>query len=226
METQKERLREFIKHKKLSDQAFIRSIGATKTYLSSMVNKVGDKYLETILSVYPELNRDWLLYGEGEMIEKNTVRYPVRPEVVLTDPTDFTLVPLVNIDSVGGMKSNNDLVSSEQFIERMIPFTEAREGDIAIHQSGDSMSPGIPAGSILLIRNVENWREYFGYGNVFVLWLKDDRRLTKRVDKYSADPTKYVVCHSFNPEYADEELPKSFIREVWKVIKVLNDKGW
>lgn len=30
----------------------------------------------------------------------------------------------------------------------------------------------------------------------------------------------------FDPDYADEELPKKFIREVWKVIKVLTDRGW
>lgn len=139
---------------------------------------------------------------------------------------DFSLVPLINIDSVGGMDSPNILASGDQFVERLIPFTGALEGDRAIYQSGDSMTPTIPAGSILQIRKVEDWHEYFGYGGIFVLWLKDNRRITKQVMKYSPDPQNYVTCHSFNPDSADEELPKKFIREVWKVIKVLADKGW
>lgn len=139
---------------------------------------------------------------------------------------DYSLVPLINIDSVGGMDSPNILASGDQFVERLIPFTGALEGDRAIYQSGDSMTPTIPAGSVLQIRRVDDWREYFGYGGIFVLWLKDNRRITKQVKKYSPDPQNFVTCHSFNPDSADEELPKKFIREVWKVIKVLTDKGW
>lgn len=137
-----------------------------------------------------------------------------------------TLIPLVHIDSVGGIRSKNQLTSSEQYIERMIPFPDGRPGDVAIIQSGNSMAPTIPAGAILQIRKVEGWREYFGYGNDFVLWLSDDRRITKQVLKYSPDPKNYVTCHSYNPESADEELPKDMIQEVWKVVNVLIHKGW
>lgn len=150
-------------------------------------------------------------------------------EVLNTNPKpgeDIIWVPLINIDSVGGLSRNNDLTWRDQHIVRHIPFVDARPNDVAIYQSGDSMSPGMPAGSILHIRQVIDWQEYFGYGNTFVLWLKDDRRITKQVNKYKPDPKNYVTCHSFNPNYEDEELPKKFIRQVWKVITVLSDKGW
>lgn len=136
------------------------------------------------------------------------------------------MIPLVHIDSVGGVYSPNSLSSSEQYVERMIPFPDARPGDVAILQSGNSMSPTIPAGAILQIRRVDGWREYFGYGSDFVLWLTDDRRITKQVLKYEPDPQHYITCHSYNPESADEELPKSMIKEVWKVVNVLINKGW
>ena len=111
-------------------------------------------------------------------------------------------------------------------MERMIPFPDARPDDVAILQSGDSMSPTIPPGAILQIRRVVDWQEDFGYGNVFVLWLNDDRRITKQVLKYVPDPKTYVTCHSYNPDAADEELPKSMIKQVWKVVNVLINKGW
>ena len=37
---------------------------------------------------------------------------------------------------------------------------------------------------------------------------------------------KYVMCISYNPAVADEELQKSMIAAVWKVIKILTDRGW
>ena len=139
---------------------------------------------------------------------------------------DYIGIPLIHIDSVGGVWSENALTSSEQFVERLIPFVGARKTDVAIINTGISMEPVIGEGSILHIRRVDEWREYFGYGEVFVLWLTDDRRITKRVDKYPADPDHFVICHSFNPEVEDERLPKDMIREVWKVINILTSKGW
>ena len=124
------------------------------------------------------------------------------------------------------MHSGNEIMASEQYIEAMIPFPDARVDDFAIQQSGDSMVPVIPPGAIMQIRRVDDWQEFFGYGNVYVLWLKDDRRITKLVKRYDADPRNYVMCCSYNPAADDEELPKSFIREVWKVVNVLINKGW
>ncbi len=138
----------------------------------------------------------------------------------------FKMVPLINIDSVGGIHSENTISASEQYTLRMLPFTEARTGDVAILQSGTSMLPTIPPGSVLLIREVVDWKEYFGYGGLFVLLLKDGRRITKEIRRYDEDARNYVWCVSYNPEVADEELPKSMIREVWKVIKFQADFGW
>ncbi len=155
---------------------------------------------------------------------KDSVVEKSNPHLIQT--VDYRLIPLINIDSVGGVHSSNLLTPEEQFIERLIPFTGAKEGDKAIYQSGESMIPSIPPGSIMQIRRVDDWQEYFGYGNTFVLWLRDDRRITKQVMRYRENPDEYVICHSHNAEYGDERLPKRLIREVWKVIKVLTDKGW
>lgn len=170
-----------------------------------------------------ETNQHIVIDGQhvqnGDAINEDKVVGQVRDK-------DYRFVPLINVDSVGGMHSQNLLDSSEQYVIKMMPFTEAREGDVAILQSGSSMYPTIPSGSALLIREVTDWREYFGYGGVFVLWLKDGRRITKEIRRFDADPQNYVWCVSYNPDVADEELPKSMIRGVWKVIKYIADFGW
>lgn len=144
------------------------------------------------------------------------------------DPTgkDYRLVPLINIDSVGGLHSWPEVTDETQYREKYIPFSGARDDDYCIRESGSSMVPSIPPGSILLIRNVPNWAEYFGYGAVYVLELTDGRRITKEIRKSEVDAHLNVLCHSFNDTVADEELPKSLIRSVWKVIKVLTTYGF
>jgi phage repressor protein C with HTH and peptisase S24 domain len=142
------------------------------------------------------------------------------------DEANYKLVPVIHVDSVGGVHSRNDIVNESQFVEGYVPFVNAQDDDRAIYQSGNSMIPTIPPGSLLQIREVPNWKEFFGYGNIFVIELTDGRRITKEINKYEENPKEYVWCHSHNPSVADEELPKNMIVSVWKVIKVLTDKGW
>lgn len=225
--TIKERLAEYLRHKMLSVREFERQCGLSNGLASRISTSTNPNTLRKISSSC-DLNVEWLLTGEGEMQNPSNSGLSVSNKEFRPDFKEHknVMVPLVHIDSVGGIHSPNLLTSGEQYVERMIPFPDARTGDVAIFQSGNSMAPTIPAGAILQIRKVEQWQEYFGYGSDFVLWLDDDRRITKQVLKCVADPKRFVVCHSYNPEVADEELPKAMIREVWKVVNVLINKGW
>lgn len=225
--TVKERLLEFIEASNISINRFERSAGLAVGYIRQLRREPSPTKLRDILAAFPHLNENWLLTGEGEMIvypEETTVVSESEPPVY--EPMGKSWIPLIHLDSVGGVWSQNALAYDEQYVERLIPFEGARQGDVAILHSGDSMSPAIPPGAILQIRKVEGWKEYFGYGNVYVLWLKDDRRITKLVQRYDPDPHNYILLRSYNHDHNDEEIPRSFIREVWKVIKVLVDKGW
>lgn len=227
----KNRLIKYLNFKGISKSEFGRSIGVSNAYITSMRKSIQPDKLKAISESYGDLNTNWLLTGEGEMINDKTIT----TSSVLQNNSEFktyfketrqVMVPLINIDSVGGIHSQNLITSGEQFVEDQIPFPNPRPDDVAIYQSGDSMSPVIPPGAIMQLRRVDDWREYFGYGNVYVLWLKDDRRITKLVKRYTADPQNYIMCCSYNPDADDEELPKSMIREVWKVVNVLTRKGW
>lgn len=229
--TVKERIIKFIKETNKTVHSFEKSAGLSVGYLRQLRKEPSREKIKSIISAFPEINEAWLLTGEGEMLrdhfdaEENHANDEQLYRLYLAGK-NVTAIPLVHIDSVGGVHSNNQITASEQYIERMIPIPDARPGDVAILQSGDSMSPTIPPGAILQIRRVEFWQEYFGYGSDFVLWLKDERRVTKQVLRYNPDPTNYVTCHSYNPSLEDEELPKSMIKEVWKVVNVLINKGW
>lgn len=217
---------ELVKRKLVSTKKDVAlKMGASAPNVSSAFNGdsrvLTDRFLTRFNNAFDNIfSLQWLLTGEGEMLKNSDQSV----KEILN--TDYRLVPLVNIDSVGGIHSENLITPDEQYLIKMMPFTEAREGDVAILQSGNSMYPTIPPGSALLIREVVGWREYFGYGNIYVLWLSDGRRITKEIRRYDPDPKNYVWCVSYNPDVADEELPRSMIVGVWKVVKYLADFGW
>lgn len=211
----------------LSQVAIAEELGVTKAYVNALLSgrqRFGKKQAQ-IWSEKFGLSKSWLLTGEGEMLKPNGIDSEILDDRK-KDFSDYGLVPLVNIDSVGGIHSDNAIATDEQYVMKLIPFSEARPDDRAIFQSGNSMYPIIPSGSVLLIREVIDWKEYFGYGSIYVLWLRDGRRITKEVRRYDPDPKNYVMCVSFNPDVADEELPRSMIRGVWKVVKYVADFGW
>lgn len=69
----KERIKEFAKKEKGSVKAFEESINASNGYLNSIQKSIGLDKLEAILEKYPNLNLEWLLTGNGEMIKTTKI---------------------------------------------------------------------------------------------------------------------------------------------------------
>lgn len=181
-------------------------------------------------------NESWLLTGEGDMlISEDPERINKEITISLSDIkegekenilNDYKLVPMINLDAVGGLHAGNSVMDAPEYIMRTVAFNDANKEDRCIQVTGHSMEPAVIPGSIVLIRKVEQWKEYFGFGNIFVILLSDGRRIIKQVTRSDIDPKKYVKCVSFNPEYPEEDLPKDMILGVWKVIKILTNRGW
>lgn len=209
-------LQDLLDYLQITAASFAKSLGYDSPnkiyYILRFRNGMSIEIARDITRLYPSINYDWLLTGEGDMLKGIS-----QVQVSTTDM--YKLVPLVNLDAVGGMHKTHDATA-------LIPFIEAHNGDVCIRIATDSMSPTCPPGCIVQIREVPDWKEYFGYGGIFVIQLKDGRRIIKEVTQYEPDPKNYVLCVSHNKAFPAEELPKSFIVGVWKVVKVLIDSGW
>jgi hypothetical protein len=203
------------------------STQATSNYVRDGYN-IGKDVINKIITAFPNVNSNWLLTGKEPMLNELTIAEDKKEYQSANEAsTSYRLVPLINTDAVGGMHKMNDISSDEpEYVKALIPFTEALDGDKCIQITGDSMIPTCPPGSIVQIRKVPDWKEYFGYGSIFVIQLKDGRRILKEVTKYDSDPKNYVLCVSHNSNVPAEELPKDFIVSVWKVIKILTNRGW
>ena len=137
-----------------------------------------------------------------------------------TDP-DIINIPILSLDARGGFLPN-DKADIEQYTIGTMPFNRqiAHTGDVVIPVYGDSMTPKYPAGSFILIRPIEAWREYIELGRSYVLELADWRRIIKIVRKGS-DATHYTL-DSYNVDYESNEVAISFINNMWLVVASVN----
>lgn len=66
--TQKDRLIAFWKRSGLSMRHFESLSNVSNGYFKQLKNKPSSRVLEDILTAFPELRREWVLYGNGEML--------------------------------------------------------------------------------------------------------------------------------------------------------------
>lgn len=160
----------------------------------------------------------WLL-TQGEQGNSPNGSPPITTEAAL--PAEIINVPILSPDAAGGFRPN-DQADIEQYTIGTMPFSRqiAHTGDIVIPVYGDSMAPRYPAGSYVLIRPIEAWREYIELGRAYVLELIDWRRLIKIVRKGS--DTLHYLLESYNVGYDSDEVAKSFINSVWLVVASVN----
>lgn len=70
-----QRLKEILTYSGLSIRAFSIKCGISQPTLDKQLKGLRSVSLDTVLSIcatYPEVSRDWILFGEGEMIKVDT----------------------------------------------------------------------------------------------------------------------------------------------------------
>lgn len=74
----KERLLLFLDYLHMSNRAFEQKVGLTNGYVSNFSAKAHTDKLEMIFRTFPELSRDWLMNGTGDMIKSEQTVYNER----------------------------------------------------------------------------------------------------------------------------------------------------
>lgn len=67
--TVKQRLMDFIQYKGLSQGKFERMCNMSNGYLNNLKKTIGSEKLQNVCRAFPDLNIEWLLYNEGEMLK-------------------------------------------------------------------------------------------------------------------------------------------------------------
>ena len=186
----KSRIKAFIKYKNIPTKQFEEKCGLSNGYISSMRSGFGTNKLEQVLNEFPELNRNWLLFGEGQMIkDKDAIT-----EKVATN-NHFTVVPLLPVSARGG--SLDEFVTSVRTEDCEKIISPISGVDFAMPVVGDSMAPEYPNGSTVLIKRI-NERALVIWGQVYVLDTCNGSVIKKIMPGPDNDS---VTCVSLNSEY-------------------------
>jgi transcriptional regulator with XRE-family HTH domain len=212
----KERLIEFIKYKGLSLSKFEKYVGLSNGYVYNISKGIGSDKLQRILAKFPELNQDWIISGEGEMLKS-------APEIASAHGESMKEYEtwLLPMDSHGGSLSGIPADGTLlQNCERVI--SPIKGVDFAISVYGDSMAPEYPSGSRVLIKRI-NPESFIEWGRTYVLDTCNGV-LVKEV--LHCQREGYITCHSINPDpkYADFDIPMADVYGMYRVLMVMAAK--
>lgn len=209
-----ERLIEFHDHLKSTGYGgrnkFEKAIGKSEGYLSGAMKKnssIGSDVLLEIRTMFPELNIDWLISGEGQMI--STKQQMGEPLAVETRPR----IPLnAAAGSISVALSGVTLDDCED-----MPVVAAFSNyNYTLIVKGDSMEPEMHSGDEIACLQVNNSR--------FVQWGRYHALDTAQgiVVKRIYDDEEYILCKSEASDlYKDFRIPKEDIYNIALVVGLL-----
>lgn len=164
------------------------------------------------------VNLSWLLNGDGETYseegEKLLSKTRISSSVKRSSLDMGVMVPFYDVEfALGYDEMYND---TPNVPSKFISIPGYEKADFWCRASGDSMKPVINNGDIIALKAVEDWQIFLPMNEVYAIMTTNDLRTVKIVRKGSDEA--HFTLHTYNEEFEDQEIPKSAITKVFKVL--------
>ena len=201
-----ERIRHFIEYRGITVKSFESAAGLSNGYVNGIRKGIGSEKLADILRAFPELNRNWLLFGEGEMLRTDapavvSVSEDAPPPQLIPAPPGKGL-PLIPLPAMAGFLKGAADIDPNEIEWYFVPAF--RDCQFLIRVKGESMSPRYLSGDIVACREVQDTGTFFQWGKTYVLDT-DQGVVIKRVRP--SEKGNHILCVSDNPEYDPFDVP-------------------
>lgn len=196
----------------LTKSAMAESFGISPSKFTEILKgrmNAGTEIMSGLSSNY-NVSAHWILTGEGEMISEipNT---PTHSFALKTDrPLDQQDVPLYEYNATAGLVAifNDHALEPTDFLK--IPNLPPVDG--AIYVRGESMSPLLKSGDIVMYKKKELSLDSILWGEIYLLsFISDGDTYTAVKYIQKADEEGKVRLASFNPTFAPKDIPMSSI---------------
>lgn len=212
--TIKDRLIQFLRAEGISNSEFSRRMSLSPAYIGSMRKSMPEEKVERLCEIFPRLNRDWLLYGQGEMYAD------VKADGSAPKKRDVYRVPLLpvtaNAGRLGGFSEGILMKDCQQ-----IPSPEL-DATLAIKVDGDSMEPDIPEGYTLFLSPMDN-PSFIPWGHPYVITTHNGVLLKELYPSSRGD--RFLEARSVNPKYLPFDIPKEEIINIYRVLCQLRTRA-
>lgn len=202
----KERIKQFADSKGIPIYKFESTAGLSNGYVNGIRKGIGSEKLSDILRAFPELNRNWLLFGEGEMLrtgapaEASASEDAPPPQLIPAPPGKG--LPLIPLPAMAGFLKGAADIDPNEIEWYFVPAF--RDCQFLIRVKGESMSPRYLSGDIVACREVQDTGTFFQWGKTYVLDT-DQGVVIKRVRP--SEKENHILCVSDNPEYDPFDVP-------------------
>lgn len=222
----KDRILKISDYSGLTKELFFSKIGMTTANFRGKAKEtpINSTAIENILSVFPEINPEWLITGNGPMLKNTSVEsiksikkdnqeniIPAKP----TSPSDPKGIPLIPTYAMAGFFTG-DIQVLEYECERFIIPT-FKGADFLIPVKGASMEPKYSSGDLVACKKMAI-DTFFQWNKVYVLDTEQGP-LIKRINEGAKKDT-LLIC-SENPQYPPFELKRSLINNIALVVGVI-----
>lgn len=189
------------------------AVGVKNTYLSDVINgrvPLSDNLAEKFYEQF-QIDKSWLLTGEGEMLKNSGQSSGDIPTINY----ERKGVPYYDVDFIGGF----DLVLNDQTVnpEYYVNFKQYNNADYWVNVSGHSMEPEVAHGDMIAIKELNNWPIHILYGEMYAI-VTTENRTVKYVRKSTKGEDWLRLVPVNVSEYDDQDIPKSVIMKVFKVL--------
>lgn len=175
--------------------------GRTRNISASMCDK--------IMRAVPNLNRTWLLTGDGEMYNNAAVKSSVSADAPMR-------VPLLPLSAFAG-PIDSYYEPGVSGAECNMIFTPNPMAEFALQISGDSMEPMFTNGSIIFIKRI-NEEAFIPWGHSLVLDTENGVFIKNVMP--DANDESYIWAESINPRYPRMHIPKRSVLGIYRVLNV------
>ena len=118
----KDRILIWIEHHKLTRASFERACGLGNGYVDGLKGAGNPKKMDMILRTYPSMSRNWLLFGEGSMLNPDIEDSPAQPADSAARPTTLDKA----LDEIAAQRRMME--KSQEQIDRLLSIIERMNG--------------------------------------------------------------------------------------------------
>lgn len=242
----KKNILQFLEYEGITAYKFYKETGISRGILSQN-NGLSEENTLRFLAYFPEVNAEWLLTGNGEMLKtKSKINVLKKNEDIYEDINEDkpnvkktyaiespempmvteenavyksnTGIPLIPIDAMAGFGTGAVQVMHYDTSKYIVPEFSELNVDFMIRVKGSSMVPKYNSGDLVACKKLVITDIFFQWNKVYVLDTEQGA-LIKRVKKGSRD--NYILLISDNKNYDPFELHLSKIFAVALVVGVI-----
>ena len=168
---------------------------------------IGTDKLENILKTYQEINPDWLLTGQGNMVRSGS-KIKLPPPV-----TEKKGIPLISYQTLPTLFTGKKGTFSQATEHFSLPLFN--EADFLIPVKDNSMAPQYKGGDIIACKCLSNEGLFFQWNKIYLL-LTPQGALIKRI--HPGKDEEHLTLVSDHTDYPPFQLHRSLIGNVALVL--------